>query len=57
VTEIITPFADLTTNLYGNKVRAHTPFSTGDALCGPKVYRLYKTYTDKVAAVVHDPLT
>lgn len=59
MTETITPFHDWTTDTYGNvSTRTPTAFNTGDNLCGPKSYQLYKSYpnNDRFRAELHDPL-
>ena len=50
-------FADTTTTTYGNKIRSPLEFSTGDNLCGPKSYLLYRYYDalNRYSAVMHDP--
>ena len=55
--ETVTPFQDWTTVTYGNiSNRTPTAFNTGDNLCGPKSYQLYKSYpnNDRFRAVLHD---
>lgn len=55
VTVTITPFKDITTNEYGNRVRYPSDYSTGDNLCGPKLYHLYESFPDRFNATLHDP--
>lgn len=46
----INPFLDTTTRDYGNLASPPAPFATGDNLCGPKTYQLYRTYPDRFSA-------
>lgn len=55
-TQVVLAYHDWTTDTYGSITRVPADFSTGPDLCGPKSYKLYKSYPDRFSAVIYDPV-